>query len=90
MESKKFWLDLAEVLDAYRIMPRIVLALVLGFAGMYIYDVSSWYMMLPTVERTVEVSGFAGITIPAVFGLAGKLIDWYLKTGRAWKKSEEE
>ena len=85
MGIKEKWLAVAEVLDAFRIVPRTVLIAVLYFAGWYIYDVSTWYMAIPVAERTMEVSGFAGVTIPAVFGLAGKMIDWYLKTGRSWK-----
>jgi len=89
MENKEKWLTLAEVSDSLRIVPRAVLIAVLWFAGMYIYNISTWYMALPALERTVEVSGFAGVTIPAVFGLAGKMIDWYLKTGRSWKEDSE-
>jgi len=92
MENKEKWLNVAEVFDAYRIIPRAILIAVLCFAGFYIYDISIWYMGLPAVERTGEVSAFAGVTIPALFGLAGKMIDWYLKTGRSWtiKKDDSE
>ena len=82
--DKQFWLNLAELIDAYRLMPRAILTASLAFAGWYIYAITVWYMALPLIERTVEVSGFAGLTIPAVFGLAGKMVDWYLKTGRNW------
>ena len=87
--DKQNWLSVAETLDAFRFVPRLVLATVLVFTGIYITEVTTWYMSLPNAERTAQVSGFAGITIPAVFGLAGKVIDWYLKTGRNWKKSED-
>ena len=89
MESKEKWLFGAELIDAYRVMPRVVLASALGFAAWYIIEITMWYMALPLAERTVEVSGFAGLTIPAVFGLAGKMVDWYLKTGRSWGKKED-
>ena len=84
------WLNVAEVFDAYRVIPRVILIAVLAFAGFYIYDISIWYMGLPAVERTAEVSAFAGVTIPALFGLAGKMIDWYLKTGRSWTITKQE
>ncbi len=87
MEKQK-WLNISEIFDAYRVIPRIVLMMVLCFAGIYIWSITEWYMLLPEVERTAEVSAFAGLTIPAVFGLAGKVIDWYLKTGRTWDKKE--
>lgn len=88
--DKQFWLNLAELIDAYRLMPRAILAASLAFAGWYIYAITVWYMALPLIERTVEVSGFAGLTIPAVFGLAGKMVDWYLKTGRSWTIIKKE
>jgi len=84
------WLALAEVIDGLRIIPRAILFSVLGFASWYIYALTIWYMALPAVERTIEVSGLAGITIPAVFGLAGKVTDWYLKTGRNWTIAKKE
>lgn len=90
MGSKEKWLTVAEVIDAFRIMPRGVLVSSLGFAAWYIISITNWYMALPAVERTVEVSGFAGLTIPAVFGLAGKMVDWYLKTGRNWKSGSSD
>lgn len=84
--DKKTWLSIAEIIDGLRIMPRVILASALGFAAWYIYALTVWYMALPAAERTLEVSGLAGLTIPAVFGLAGKIVDWYLKTGRTWKE----
>jgi len=79
------YLQLAEIIDAFRIIPRIVLFGILFFAGYYIIDITQWYMNLPADERTAMVSGFLGISVPAVFGLAGKVTDWYLKTGRKWQ-----
>jgi len=90
MENKEGWLNGAELLDAYRIIPRSILIAVLWFTGFYIYDISAWYMSLPAIERSVEVSAFAGVTIPALFGLAGKMIDWYLKTGRSWVTKKQD
>jgi hypothetical protein len=88
--DKQFWLDLAELIDAYRLMPRAILIASLGFAGWYIYEISIWYMAIPAADRTMEATGLASITIPAVFGLAGKMVDWYLKTGRSWSKKDSE
>lgn len=88
-DKKQKWLDVAEVFDAFRIMPRMVLVTSLGFAAWYIITITLWYMHLPVIERTAEVSGFAGLTIPAVFGLAGTITNWYLKTGRNWSNSPD-
>jgi len=84
MSNKEKWLNVAELFDAFRLVPRLVLAAILLFAGWYIFDITQWYMNLPAEERTGMVSGFVGISVPAVFGLAGKVADWYLKTGRKW------
>lgn len=88
--DKQFWLDLAELIDAYRLMPRAMLIGVLGFSAWYIYEVSMWFMSIPAAERSMEATGMASITIPAVFGLAGKMVDWYLKTGRNWTIKKDE
>jgi len=87
--DKQKWLNGSEIFDAYRVIPRLVLGAVLIFAGTYIIGITDWYMSIPAVDRTTEVSAFAGVTIPAVFGLAGKVVDWYLKTGRTWNKTED-
>lgn len=71
-------LDYAEILDAYRIVPRLLL---LGFAYLLWYVVS-WYTTLtdPTTQQTAFVSAVVGITAP--------ITAFYFQTGRKWGKPE--
>lgn len=89
MEKQK-WLNAAEIFDAWRIIPRAVLGTTVIFAIVYVATITMWYMDLPTADRTMEATGLATITIPAVMGLAGKVFDWYVKTGRKWTASQND
>lgn len=86
--NKNNWLELAEILDAMRVIPRLVLLVTLIFVGWYIVKTSLWYMALSAENRQYTDAGLLSITIPALFGLAGKVFDWYLKTGKKWGNSE--
>ena len=82
--NKQLWLDLAESVDALRLVPRI---LILGFAIFAIDQISEmldWYQGLPAAERAVEASGFAFLVIGTIAGLFTKSMDYYFKTGRKW------
>lgn len=74
MNSLKY----AEILDAYRIVPRAIL---LGF-GYLVYSVVQWFMGLddPTTQQAAFVSAVVGITAP--------ITAFYFNTGRKWGKSE--
>lgn len=71
--NKDFWIDLSEVINSLRIMPRILLS-VYGAVGIWLV---TWYTNLPAVERTLEASGFVGLVLAAF----AKLCDWYMRTG---------
>lgn len=86
---KQRWLDIAEVLDALRIVPRL---LILGFAMFAMDQIASlldWYQALPAAERAMEASGFAFLTIGAITGLFTKALDYYFKTGRRWDDRQD-
>lgn len=69
-------LAVAEVMDAWRIYPRLLLS---GY-GYMCWHLTMWYEALPV--PTTEQSGFAG----AIIGLAVPLTGWYMSTGRRWDK----
>lgn len=71
--EKRSWLDLADILNALRAIPRALLT-VYGAMGVWL---AVWYTQLPAVERTAETSGFVGLVLAAF----AKLCDWYMKTG---------
>lgn len=68
-------LEYAELLDAYRIVPRAIL---LGF-GYLVYSVVQWFMELPdpTTQQAAFVSAVVGITAP--------ITAFYFNTGRKWQ-----
>ena len=74
--NKQSWLDFAEILDAYRVFPRlfmvayIILAFYTGF----------WAIGLETVG-TIDVA-----LVSAVLGVGAAWFGLYVKTGRVWKK----
>ena len=67
-------LIIAELLDAYRIVPRI---LMFGYAAL-LWESSRWYMALtdPTSQQTT----FIGL----LWGACGLITKWYFDTGRKW------
>lgn len=71
---KEFFLIWAEIVDAWRVVPRAVLF----FYGCFTWNVYLWIKDLesPTVEQT-------GIMY-AVIGVAGMIFNFYAKSGRAW------
>ena len=68
---KQWWLDAAEVLDAWRVFPR-------GFMLIYIYilwDVHSWYKLN---------AEYPDIYVNVVWGAVGVMTGFYVQSGRKW------
>lgn len=73
--TKQVLLTGAEVVDAWRVVPRILLFTV----GVYVYWVTDWYMGLATRGTTeTVVTGIVGLVVPAVINL-------YQTSGRTWE-----
>lgn len=77
MNNKQFWLDLAEVIDAWRVIPKIFM---LGYAYMC-WDVYIWAKGHPELEAAKWI--FA-----AVYGVAGLVTNAYFQSGRKWNNKE--
>lgn len=84
MNWKGYCLDAAEVFDAWRVVPRIILFGYGAWAIKVVGLVLDWYMTLPFAERSFEASGLAGVVITAVTGLATLAIKLYVQSGREW------
>lgn len=81
-------LQIAELIDAFRVIPRI---LILGFAYFSIavvWYLLEWYIGLPAAERGAEASGFAFGVITVVVGLFTNAVKLYQQTGRQWGHNE--
>ena len=86
---KGFWLDVAEVVDALRIVPRVVLFAFGGLLGYTIVDTLHWYMGIPPADRTSQVTAVIGIIIPTLAGLATWVFKIYAAGGRSWGPRDE-
>lgn len=75
LKSKKMLLDLAETFDAYRVIPRMLVA----SYGYLVYSTSIWFMTLadPTTQQVTFVS--------TVVGAAAVVIGLYTNSGRKWQ-----
>lgn len=78
-------MDLAEITDAMRIFPRILVG---GYGALITYtsvQLSSWYQNLVSAERTVEVTAFYGMLMGGLFGLAAYVFKVYSDGGYDWE-----
>lgn len=76
---KKQWMDIAEIVDAFRIIPRFIL---IGY-GVLCYNMYLWFTSLE--DPTQTQAAFVSIII----GVAGYIIGSYYKTGKDWDKAKE-
>ena len=74
LPKKEWWLDLAEVADALRLWPRIMLSLV----AIFLWDVHSWYTAIAEVGIGSDV--YANLVWTGV----GVILIKYMETGRRW------
>ena len=74
MAWKQVALDAAEVADAWRVIPRIVL---LGY-GYMLWHSQEWFFSLtdPAMTQSSYVS--------VIWGAGAMLTGWYFNTGRKW------
>jgi hypothetical protein len=88
---KAKWLEWAEIVDSIRLVPRMVL-LIYGIWMIRLTDwVVRWYEHLPKEERTPEVTAFASVVLPGVFGLACWVFKLYISTpGRDWGQANQD
>lgn len=71
--SKQFWLDCAEIIDAWRVFPRIFLS----FFLFVLWDVHCWY----TVRIEAE---WPDVYANLVWGAVGAITGFYVQSGRKW------
>lgn len=91
--DKQSWLDRAEVIDAVRLFPRILL----GLAFLYVFWYA-WFALTTIVALSREMaglnwaaqivqavaSGVIAYTVPMITQVFGKICDVYMNTGRKW------
>lgn len=82
--SKQKWLDAAEIIDAWRVVPRILVFSYTAWTIKVVHDVLTWYQSIPHAERGLEASGLTGAVITAVTGLCTWALKIYMQSGRDW------
>jgi len=87
--NKKLWLDWAELVDSYRVFPRLFLVATFWWTADTSYRLLDWYIMLPKDERGFEASGFASIAWLAILGFLKLVYDTYSAAGRSWGPTTE-
>ena len=77
--KKETLLNIAEILDAYRVVPRI---LVLTYSLM-LWNITQWFQGLsdPTNPQATFVS--------VVYGASAGMFAFYANSGRNWKEKEK-
>lgn len=77
-------------MDAWRIMPRLLLLCYCLFVYTTTDRLLTWYMALPAAERTLENGGFAAGLFTALTGFGTVFVNAYLKSGRHWNGAIKE
>ena len=93
--NKENWIKGAEIVDAYRLIPRILLIFYAVFYLWYIDFVTDWYfgyLMYMVENKIFSVETVAGSTafVTSTITALGAMFTWfagnvYMKTGRVWK-----
>lgn len=84
MKSKSKHLDAAELIDNYRIFPRLFLLSCFIWTVAVGQQLLSWYVTLAKEERSVEATGFASIVFLGILGFLKLVYSTYTAAGRAW------
>lgn len=83
-DRKQEWLRVAELIDSYRVIPRLFLTACFVWT-VWVSDVCLiWYIHLPHAERGLEASGFGSVVFLTVFGFLKLVYSTYAATGRDW------
>lgn len=82
--NKQKWLAWAEVIDSWRVFPRLFLLSCFLWVVWLTSDLLDWYQQLPDTARGAEATGFASIVFLAAVSFLKVVYDSYTKYGRDW------
>jgi hypothetical protein len=74
----------AEIIDAWRVFPRLFLTGCFYWTVRVTHDLLVWYTMLPKEDRGIEASGFASVALLGVLGFLKLVYSTYSAAGRSW------
>jgi hypothetical protein len=85
--NKHRWLAWAELVDSYRLFPRIIVVSWGYFTALLCYQTLHWYFAEPATARGLEESGFATGVVTALTGFWYKIYQDYTAKGRNWNEA---
>lgn len=71
LPSKQWWLDTAEVIDAWRVFPRSFMVIYI----LILWDVHCWYKVNAV---------YPDVYVNVVWGAVGVMTGFYIQSGRKW------
>lgn len=82
--SKQVWLDLAEIFDAWRIVPRAIIFMIAHMVISLDTTIVYWYIHLPAAQRTNADAAAVGSIVTVLSTLFGVALKFYIDNGRRW------
>lgn len=85
--DKQTWLNIAEIIDAHRFMPKMILVLAFVGYGMLTYDTYFWVKEIYEQTKGIptSVALFAGGVVSSLGGVLTLLVNKYFEGGRKWE-----
>lgn len=84
--SKQLWLDAAEVFDAWRVVPRAIMAAITHLVLTLDSTVVYWFLHLPNDHRSASDAAAATGIVTVLSTLFGFALKFYIDNGRKWAK----
>ena len=90
--NKQKWLDAAEIMDAHRVIPKIITFTVMAMYAWFAYDSYTWVKTIVAESDTLPpaVAAFVGATLSALGGVLMLVINKYFGGGRDWSKNKDK
>lgn len=92
--NREKWLCRAEILDALRIMPRVMIILFLILYVILAWGAWGWFLALdPSLYSDLTFGlmiAFPTTLLTAIGGMLTKVFLEYMRTGRKWQDKETE
>lgn len=85
--NKPHWLNLAEIIDSWRVFPRLFLLSCFLWTVDISHMLLGWYTALPKEDRGIEASGFASVVFLTIFGFMKLVYETYSRTSRDWNNA---
>lgn len=82
--NKRAWLDGAEIIDSWRVVPRLIVFVYLALISWITVFFALQYFAIPAVERTAVLTAFVSVVLTAAYGALPFIVKIYMDGGRSW------